>query len=102
MVLQSVSEFDIANCAIGLCDVARNAFVAFGSRSDRPVHGCVGANILAPLRTYFGEKIPPDECRPRSVRAMYDANRKRGKLQARIKASDRGIVPAADLTQEDV
>ena len=97
-----VGQFDVADGAGGLLDLAGDAGVALAAQSDRPVDGGVLADLRLPVGAHAREEVGEDEARAAAIRTVDDDDVDRGKLDSGVLAGDRGVIPLGDLAEEDV
>ena len=93
LVLLGVGIFDVADRALRLLDVVRDALVALGADAGRPLDRRAGADLRLPLRADLREVVGEDEGRARAVRAMDHDDRLRRQLGIGIQLLDRSVVP---------
>ena len=70
MVLGCVVQFDVANAAFALLNIARYTFTAFAAEPDRPIHGESFADFLCPRWANLCQISGEDVARSASLRTV--------------------------------
>src|ERR1035437_9115386 len=101
-VLFDINQFNIADGARHLFDLASDAFIALAAESNRPFDRCALANRIRPNRTDVAQVINEDIGRAAAVGTMNHDNRQIPQIHIWIERGALGIVPFRDIAHENV